>query len=286
MSGDNEDPKDKYPPVRTTSEARRLRAQHDLCTAAVGGLILAPVDLTRPNLRVLDSGTADGYFLVDLYSKLPASTRKSAELLGTDIASYPPPVDFELPASVKLSKQDMLESWPESWKRSFDLVCQRAAIPNAGNYETAVDVVRKLAELVKPGGYLQLVDGLMPTGEIKDGDPPSQQVFKIVGNALQSRGLHTNMGWRIGDMLEEAGVVEVQRVQGPSRLGRGVDEALQEASDVWFSGFESTFTLGLEKSPTPPISVAQWKKLSAEMRAEAEERGVDLTWYGAWGKVL
>nr|AAT01502.1 SirN [Plenodomus lingam] len=41
------------------TEKRRLREQHDLIKAYTGKLILAPLDLTKPNLKILDSGTFD-----------------------------------------------------------------------------------------------------------------------------------------------------------------------------------------------------------------------------------
>ena len=269
MSDDSKDPQDKYPALRTTSEARRLRAQHELCTAAVGGLILAPIDLARPNLRVLDSGAADGYFFVDLYSQLPSATRDSAELIGTDIASYPDAADFELPTNVKLSKQDILEPWPESWKASFDLVCQRNTIANAGNFETAVDIVSRSAELVKPGGYIQLVDGLMPVAEIMDDDAPSRKLFKTMGNFLKSRGLDTTMGWRLSEMLGQAGVVEVRKTIGLSRLGRGAEPTLKGSGYVQLYGLESACQAVLENMPAEkrPITIEQWKKLANDLLA-------------------
>lgn len=43
------------------SETERLRMQHDVVKDAMGGrLVLAPIDLTMPGLRILDSATADG----------------------------------------------------------------------------------------------------------------------------------------------------------------------------------------------------------------------------------
>lgn len=43
------------------SETTRLRLQHDVIKDAMGGqLVLAPADLSRSGLRILDSATADG----------------------------------------------------------------------------------------------------------------------------------------------------------------------------------------------------------------------------------
>lgn len=41
-------------------EILRLREQHDVLIDAIGSLVVPPVDWTSPNLKILDSGTADG----------------------------------------------------------------------------------------------------------------------------------------------------------------------------------------------------------------------------------
>ena len=142
---DPKDPTDKYPGPRDASEAVRLRAQHDLCKAAHGGLVQCPIDLSRPNLRILDSGTADGYWLYDLLQENPAL--KTAELIGTDIAPFKEGT-FERPSNIKLMRQDMLAEWPKEWEGSFDFVHQRNAMANTGNWETGVQTMRKLIKLV------------------------------------------------------------------------------------------------------------------------------------------
>lgn len=43
------------------SESKRMRMQHDVVKDAMGGkLVLAPIDLTRPGGRILDSATGNG----------------------------------------------------------------------------------------------------------------------------------------------------------------------------------------------------------------------------------
>lgn len=46
-------------------ELQRLADQHAVLKHAMGALTVAPVDFSRPNLRILDSGTADGIFFPD-----------------------------------------------------------------------------------------------------------------------------------------------------------------------------------------------------------------------------
>jgi hypothetical protein len=41
-------------------ELKRLADNHEVIKDAMGGLILAPVDLSKPGLRILDCATADG----------------------------------------------------------------------------------------------------------------------------------------------------------------------------------------------------------------------------------
>jgi hypothetical protein len=41
-------------------ELKRLRDNHEVFKDAMGGLLLAPVDLSKPGTRILDSATADG----------------------------------------------------------------------------------------------------------------------------------------------------------------------------------------------------------------------------------
>jgi hypothetical protein len=42
------------------AEVERLSYQHEVIKSFMGSLVLAPVDLTIPGLRILDSATADG----------------------------------------------------------------------------------------------------------------------------------------------------------------------------------------------------------------------------------
>lgn len=43
-----------------SEEVARLAAQHEVFLDFMGKLVVAPVNLNRQNLRILDSGTADG----------------------------------------------------------------------------------------------------------------------------------------------------------------------------------------------------------------------------------
>jgi SAM-dependent methyltransferase len=217
----------KYPGARTSKETERLRRQHNLVKGSFGGLILCPADLSKPDLRVLDSGTADGYFLYDLRSELMHSS--SAELIGTDIAEYPDIIG--LPKNIKLYKQSILEDWPKEWEGTFDFVHQRACMSNAPTYEEGVKVLERLIKLVKPGGWIQIVDGAMPIGTIEETDMPSMRIFKTIGNFLKVVGMNPTAGKDAFDMLTRAGGLKaVDRKEVAAKLGRGAPSKELEAT--------------------------------------------------------
>lgn len=172
---------DNYPGERTTTETTRLHAQHDLVAHAFGGEVLCPLDTSQKGLSVLDIGTADGWWLHCVRKKL--THPETAELIGTDIAPYPDAVE-------QVQIQDFREAFNADWHGKFDIVQLRAVMASAGS--AAIDVVRRALELVKSGGYIQLVDSSMPFGDALETDKPSIQFFKRVGNLLVGQGTNAD----------------------------------------------------------------------------------------------
>jgi len=274
-------PGDKYPNARTDSEATRLHAQHHLTKGALGGLVLCPLDTHRSGLRILDSGTADGYFLLDLYSELEHA--ESATMIGTDISTYPGLLD--LPSNVKLLKQDILSPWPEDWKGTFDFVHQRHTMASAGSFEQAIKVTRSLFELLKPGGWLQLVDGELPSTAIETDDAPSTKLFKCIGQMMQRIGLDPSLGSQLPAIMQKAtGLVEVDHSIGVSRIGRNAPEHLVEIGYAQLCGLRSSVSASLSKLPSPPLSSASFNDVVDLATDEAREKGIEMRWYAAWGQ--
>ena len=52
--------KEEYIMAADPGELDRLTNQHQLIKDHMGKLVLAPLDLSKPALRILDSATADG----------------------------------------------------------------------------------------------------------------------------------------------------------------------------------------------------------------------------------
>lgn len=59
-------------------EAERLMSQHLVLVDALGGKIVLPaLDLTRPGVKILDSGTADGKYLFIFFGRSPKERRRN-----------------------------------------------------------------------------------------------------------------------------------------------------------------------------------------------------------------
>ena len=154
---------DFLPPTRThvntlvphnQAEHERLVRQHNLIKNAISGqLILAPVPVHKPGLRILDSGTSSGHWLVDVAPTLI----QPAALIGADIRPLQYIDPGVLPSSFGLIEHDIMDPWPADFRNTFDLVHQRLVLSNI-NEADGVKALGLLWDCVKPGGYLQLVE--------------------------------------------------------------------------------------------------------------------------------
>jgi hypothetical protein len=68
--------RENYPMGNNDAEIQRLRAQHEWLKAGMDGqLIFAPIDRSQENLRILDSGTADGMSIGSPPGKIPCDLK-------------------------------------------------------------------------------------------------------------------------------------------------------------------------------------------------------------------
>lgn len=104
---------------RHLREQQRLEGQHEVMIYHMGKALYAPVDLSKPGLRILDSGCANGRWLRDLKASSPAQH----EYFGTDVdeSLYP----ASPPEGMRFQNQSIKEEFPSEWRDSFDLIHQR-----------------------------------------------------------------------------------------------------------------------------------------------------------------
>ncbi|KAJ6101988.1 hypothetical protein N7486_004415 [Penicillium sp. IBT 16267x] len=215
--------KDTYRGPRHQGEYDRLRTQHDLVkTAMHGKLLYCPADLIQSNLRILDSATAEGTWLIDLAQSVPSS----ASLFGTDIAPQHFVPEGNRPANVHLSTHSTFDPWPADFQGSFDIVHQRFVL-TVGTNDTAQEAVKMLFSCVKPGGWIELHEGNMLS--IQEG--PDHKAFMkfrdIMVNAWAAIGNQPSPGSFLVPWLKEAGAVDIQEDIQTIKVGAASEDKEQ-----------------------------------------------------------
>ncbi|KAF7171756.1 hypothetical protein CNMCM5623_004048 [Aspergillus felis] len=193
------------------AENSRLRRQHELIKCFCNGLIKAPIDSTKEGQRVLDSATADGIWMRDAQLTMPPST----EFLGFDIIPQDEVcADLLLAPNIKYQVQNVLEPFPPEWKNSFDLVHQRLLLvlfPDAD----VVQILRRLVECVKPGGWIQLFEG---DGTKSLFDPRAGH-FETFYHIAELNLKSPEVGRYLNDYLHEAGMINVWHEEVDFEIG-------------------------------------------------------------------
>ncbi|KAL2792988.1 methyltransferase family protein [Aspergillus keveii] len=194
-------------------EIERLRKQHVFMNSTTGGQPLVVPLVNEPGnkkLRVLDSGAADGTWLLDLPRQLPTF---DLDLFGVDIGSslFPPKSPADLRA------HDIRTPFPESWKwkGKFDVIHQRLLIWGIKSTEWPT-VIRNLSTIIRPGGYIQLVEAewIDPENPASPETRPnlSKQAALQVWST-ESFGMDINIAYKLEDLLKDAGFEDVTKVQ-------------------------------------------------------------------------
>jgi hypothetical protein len=115
----------------------------------------------------------------------------------------------------------MNKDWPDNFKRYFDLVHQRLALLGAG--PNAQAAVHRLAELVKPGGWIQLLESTMifPDDIVNTKRTPA---FCDLLKLMKGVAEHMGAAWLIGDTLrghlEAEGFVDIGEQDVVLRMGK------------------------------------------------------------------
>lgn len=111
--------------------------------------------------------------------------------------------------------QDINKPWPEEWKESFDLVHQRLVLVGGGSAQQ--QVLGNLAALVKPGGWIQLIEA---TNELPDGTGPAFRNFvAVMQGVFVAMGSSVHLGNDLQGWLEAAGFENVENRILSLRLG-------------------------------------------------------------------
>ncbi|KAF1998246.1 hypothetical protein P154DRAFT_578072 [Amniculicola lignicola CBS 123094] len=274
----SQDSSDEYL-MSSNQEIYRLSLNHDVIKGAMGGkLILAPIDFVSQPRKILDSATADGLWLRDAASSIPGSHH---EFIGTDLNSK----DFPAKPAPNFvyREQDINTPWPSNWTASLDLVHQRLGLAATGPNTKAV--VKNLCDLVKPGGWIQLVEA---EDRIDEEDGPAwKSLFQIMHDVFNMIG--TNYG-AIADAakwLEEFGFEDVREEVVEVKYGKkNKDVDLARKGILGHRLSAAGLTRFAKTLPQEKISISRQEMdtLPAVLELETEERGHTLYMRVVYGR--
>ncbi|EEP76405.1 predicted protein [Uncinocarpus reesii 1704] len=186
-------------------EIDRLRRQHEHIKSCCNGELLGfPLPPSTQPLRVLDSGCADGNWLLDFASQHP---QRQFSLHGVDIGSQL----FRDDPRLDLRKHNITQPLPEEWKNSFDIIHQRLLVWALKKTEWPT-AIQNLRDVLKPGGRIQLVEcnWLYPEVWAPDSELRGLALLKLW--STESVGMDCYVGEKLESLLEEAGFEDVTAV--------------------------------------------------------------------------
>ncbi|ORX94826.1 hypothetical protein BCR34DRAFT_498959 [Clohesyomyces aquaticus] len=259
-------------------EVARFSYQHDVIKNAMGGLVEAPLDLHSKSLRILDSATHDGTWVRDLAISTACMHH---ELVGTDID--PSHFPDHPPAGMTFRVQDFTKPWPVEWRQSFDLVHQRLSLGNGGTILR--QVVWNLCSLVKPGGWIQLIEC---SHKLPEENGPAMRGFVTVLEGVQaSIGVDIEFDEKIAGWLKEAGFGDIEERLVEVKLGAsnpnpqlaelGILSTISAARAL--ANYGQTLPVG-----AIPLSMEKIASLPTDIHAELTEIGGVHSIRVLWGR--
>lgn len=186
-------PEDTYHGPRYDGEYVRLRLQHDVIKELMNmTLVHIPINLSKPDLAVLDSATADGYWSQDLAQ----STAPTMRLVRADIAPQHFMQEAKLPLNVSLFTQNIFDTRSEYCQNAFDLVHQRFVLPVCSD-KTSIDAIVKLLTCVKPGGWIVLHDADFDTIDEVEGHGAMERLRDVLRRSWELLGYNLSPSTKI-----------------------------------------------------------------------------------------
>lgn len=162
------------------------------------------------------------------------------QFVGTDIdaSNFPanPHGQTNFPANPPHGQtyfaQDINKPWPEEWKETFDFVHQRLALVGSG--PAAQQAIGNLAALVKPGGWIQLIEA---TNDLPEETGPAMRNFVTIMKGVFSMfGASLSLGNDLPALVKTAGFENVQDRIAMLKLGAKNPKPRIAAQGIYSTG--------------------------------------------------
>ncbi|KAJ6015156.1 hypothetical protein N7540_009747 [Penicillium herquei] len=233
-------------------------------------LFQAPV--TQPLKNILDLGTGNGLWAIDVADMLPEATVRGVDL-------FPPPAAW-VPPNCILEADDVLQEW--TWTEPFDFIHLRIMLGSFGVDEWKV-VYKKCYDNLEPGGWIEQLE-LDAHLETDDGSLPRDSLSATWGDNTfgcaerADRRIDTLNSMRAS--IEQAGFVDVHEINYKWPIGGWAKEKhFKEAGalnyNMWSSGIEGWGMWYLTKFGKPgPWSRDQVLTYVGKIRSELKDSRV------------
>ncbi len=208
-----------------------------------------------------------------------AAVGSSNTWVGTDIEDSYFPQDN--PEDTSYYHQSMTEAWPTQWKGTFDLVHSRLALPGVG-LNPLSNAVTNLISLVKPGGWIQLVE---IEWQEWDAGPVLEEFRRALKQLMStvSNGQGVDMKDGLSEMFKTAGLVNVQDTVVDVSVGAKAKEEVRQLSLQSMFSTASFAAVTLSKLPSVDHG-ADLGTLTDRLVAELRETGGAYKLFVLWAQ--
>ncbi|KAL4942728.1 hypothetical protein BDV06DRAFT_235246 [Aspergillus oleicola] len=202
---------DNYVFARDFRDNNRINLQHYLWIELFGYHIHPSIPTDHAKLRIADVGTGTGIWLTDLARRLPPSVT----LDGLDISFDALPPKESLPKNMSLQHWDLLshEEVPSHLRGVYDIVQMRnfvLVIPD----DQIESVVRRLVQMLKPGGHIQFAEPDMTSWRVETVHPDAKTAASAAlwDIAVAQRGSQITPTWtkRLELICAQSGLCDVR----------------------------------------------------------------------------
>ncbi|KAI9753505.1 MAG: hypothetical protein M4579_005137 [Chaenotheca gracillima] len=211
-------------------EIERLQRQHRFLKTATDDKLIP--DALPSGSKVLDSGCADGTWLLELASQNP----ERLHLQGVDLND----TLFQAQPSLDLRVQDIREPFPADWqwKNAFDLVHQRLLVWGIAGAEWPA-VIHHLSDVVKPGGYIQLVEAEWILADVSDRRPEQKKLHLVQEWSASSFGMDVHIWDKLDDLLRAEGFEDINISSFDLGYGKTAkhEEDRTRSAELWAESF-------------------------------------------------
>lgn len=170
------------------------------------------------------------------------------KLYGVDIGSALFPATHTQEADrISLREHDITQPFPKSWawENSFDVVHQRLLVWGLKSRDWP-SAIKNYIDILKPGGYLQLVEieFISKTNPHPDSRPQLQKQAALQKWSTETFGMDIDIAYRLADLFRDAGLEGVETVafdHGYGALAR--DPGQKDVSaELWVECFRTVDT--------------------------------------------